>query len=249
MLLARDVWSLSPAQRSAREHNIRRLRRYRLRGVFPHNHDVAGRRVPFFVDRHGTRCAMAYLIEESGCGDLVCRIAAARNNAYVAELASDPELVAWLEREGLTAEEAAAIQPAYDPWGGDYRGADVSGTYAALSAVAAVLNGASIATNARAPRDERGRRELWPSAMAVATGGFGLTLAMTKVNDAFSDSEKGLVLLNGTLGAASLFIGLATLSKAVHERSNDTHERWVQAFPLVAYGPDRAAGVAVHLRF
>jgi MYXO-CTERM domain-containing protein len=69
--------------------------------------------VPYFVDAFGTRCAMAHLIESTGAAALVARVAAARNNALVPELAGDPELVAWLDQAGLTAAEAARIQPSY----------------------------------------------------------------------------------------------------------------------------------------
>ncbi|MBI3723953.1 hypothetical protein HY251_08385, partial [bacterium] len=113
LLRRRDLSALSPNQRAARERHVEALRAYRERGVFPHNHDFEGRR-PAFVDDHGTLCAMAHLIATSGRLDLVRRVAATRNNAYVRELAGDPELVAWLEAAGLTADEAARIQPDYD---------------------------------------------------------------------------------------------------------------------------------------
>ena len=71
--------------------------------------------MPFFRDRYGALCAMAYLIERSGRGDLVDRIAISRNNAFIAELATDPALRAWLDSVGLSVSEAARIQPTYTP--------------------------------------------------------------------------------------------------------------------------------------
>jgi hypothetical protein len=70
-------------------------------------------RVPFFVDEHGTLCAVAFLIAESGRRDLVDRVAATRNNASVRELASDSQVVAWLDANGITAYEAGRTQPFY----------------------------------------------------------------------------------------------------------------------------------------
>src|SRR5687767_4852395 len=70
-LLQRDVSSLTEAQRAARARNIHTLREYRINGVFPHNHDYPGIRVPYFRDAHGTLCAMAYLIARSENSDLV----------------------------------------------------------------------------------------------------------------------------------------------------------------------------------
>jgi hypothetical protein len=113
-LLARDVSGLTDAQRANRERAIAALGRYAEAGVFPHNHRAAGAgRVPFFVDEHGTLCAVAFLIAESGRRDLVDRVAATRNNASVRELASDSQVVAWLDANGITAYEAGRIQPFY----------------------------------------------------------------------------------------------------------------------------------------
>jgi hypothetical protein len=56
---------------------------------------------------------MAHLVELGGGRDLVQRIASERNTARIGELVDMPELVAWLEASGLTAGEAARIQPSY----------------------------------------------------------------------------------------------------------------------------------------
>jgi hypothetical protein len=68
--------------------------------------------LPVFVDEDGTRCAMAHLIEPTA-PDLVQHIAGARNVERVRTLADIPELARWLEDNGLTLEEAMAIQPSY----------------------------------------------------------------------------------------------------------------------------------------
>lgn len=107
-----DVSHLSADQRTRRAEALDHLREYRLRGEFPHNHSFE-QRTPFFVDHRGVQCAMAYLIARSGGQDLVARVKASANNAYVRDLASDPELGAWLERNGMTAAEAALVQPTY----------------------------------------------------------------------------------------------------------------------------------------
>lgn len=53
--------------------------------------------MPFFRDSRGVLCAMAYLIDRSGRGDLVDRVTSTRNNAFIPELAGDPELRTWLD--------------------------------------------------------------------------------------------------------------------------------------------------------
>jgi len=92
---------------------LEELEAYRQAGVFPKNRDFADRPMPYFVDADGTRCAMAHLLEAGGASALVARIARDRNNAFVRELADEPELLEWLAAAGLTVEEAARIQPSY----------------------------------------------------------------------------------------------------------------------------------------
>jgi hypothetical protein len=112
-LRAQPVTGLTASQRAARARALDRLHEYWVRGVFPQNTDFPNERVPYFIDRHGTRCAMAYLIEQSGHQDFVARVAVTSNNARIRALKDDPELIAWLEENGLRVEEAARIQPEY----------------------------------------------------------------------------------------------------------------------------------------
>lgn len=112
-LRARDTSHLSPEQRAARAGLIAELQRYARTGRFPRNLDFPGIRKPYFVDAFGTRCAMAHLIESTGEADLVTRVAATANNAFIREIEGDIALRAWLYRTGLTAAEAARIQPSY----------------------------------------------------------------------------------------------------------------------------------------
>ena len=105
---------LTSSQRVARATLIGWLQEYRNAGEFPRNERFASP-MPIFRDDHGALCAMAYLIDQSGRGDLVDRIAMTRNSAFIAELADDPALRAWLDSVGLSVNEAARIQPTYTP--------------------------------------------------------------------------------------------------------------------------------------
>jgi len=107
---------LTPAQRTARLTLVGWLRDYREAGRFPRNDRFPDKAMPFFRDIDGVLCAMAYLIDRSGRGDIVDRIASTRNNASIAELADDGELLAWLDSTGLSVAEAARIQPFYGPF-------------------------------------------------------------------------------------------------------------------------------------
>ena len=113
-LRAADLAGLGPAERRWRARLLDELHRYWTRGRFPRN-TVAPRLSPVFVDRAGTRCAVAELVHASGHDGLVARVAAVRNTATIAELAGDAELARWLAEHGFTAEEAARIQPSYGP--------------------------------------------------------------------------------------------------------------------------------------
>lgn len=113
-LRARDTSHLTPALRAERTRNLDRLRAYWQRGAFPRNTDFANERVPYFIDDAGTTCAMAHLVIESGHEVAARKIAGRENNARIRQMQS-PELAAWLASSGLTLEEAALIQPGYEP--------------------------------------------------------------------------------------------------------------------------------------
>jgi hypothetical protein len=108
-----NVLRFRSSQQSARTALIGWLREYRDAGRYPRNDLFPELATPFFRDGHGSLCAMAYLIERSGRGDLVDRVASTQNNAFIAELANDPELRVWLDSVGLSVTEAARIQPTY----------------------------------------------------------------------------------------------------------------------------------------
>src|SRR5436853_21202 len=92
---------LDESRRQHRALQLDRLHRYAEAGRYPRNEDRPGRS-PVFIDRQGTHCAVGELLAESGHGGLVERISRERNFARVRELADEPELVAWLDENGLT---------------------------------------------------------------------------------------------------------------------------------------------------
>lgn len=75
-----------------------------------------GRRAPIFEDAAGTRCAVGHLLGRAR-PDLVARIRAADNGAYLPELRlPEPDMAAlhdWARATGFTADELAWIQPGY----------------------------------------------------------------------------------------------------------------------------------------
>lgn len=109
---------------AARLATLDLLREYRERGLFGANTDVPGQRQPYFVDAAGRRCAVAHLLDRTGNGALTLEVAAGANAAWVADLSTNSALCAWLDRHGLSLEEAARIQapsrwppaPPPQPW-------------------------------------------------------------------------------------------------------------------------------------
>lgn len=132
-LRAADASHLAPQARAGRADLLDVLDAYRRRGEFGRA-DSAGARVPWFVDGAGRRCAVAELLHATGEHELVERVRASRNHAWILELHAEREFARWLARHGLSFDEAARIQcPAIDggaqstggggaPAGGNYGG-------------------------------------------------------------------------------------------------------------------------------
>ncbi len=204
-LRAADVSHLSPAQRVARNEALDRLARYAAGARFPRNYHRAVR-TPVFIDEHGTRCAMAHLIEEADGAALVAEVARSRNLAYVRELAGDPALVAWLDRNGLTAVEAQRIQPAYDGCGFEDCSDDLDRSKALLSLGLAALNGGAIAANLR---DDAGNGA---AGVGLLVGGIGMLAGygMTQVDER-RELERDMGWVGLGLGTVSVALSLKTL--------------------------------------
>lgn len=88
------------------------LHKYWKAGVFPQNIYTPGRRVPVFIDQDGTYCAVGYLMAKTGHSDLAVAIDNRNKFTFVEELDGEPTKN-WLQKAGLTKEEAALIQPGY----------------------------------------------------------------------------------------------------------------------------------------
>lgn len=108
-----DTTSLSNEQRANRVAATAALRGYAARGRFPRNDRFPGRLVPFFIDKAGTRCAVAHLVEATGDADVARGVRATVNNGLVREFASNPAIVAWARANGFTLAELARVQPSY----------------------------------------------------------------------------------------------------------------------------------------
>lgn len=220
-LRAADVSHLSASQRAARAEAIERLRVYAARAEFPHNHHRAAL-TPVFIDEHGTRCAMAHLIEEADGAALVAKVNREKNLAYIPELAADtsfqPELVAWLDRNGLSAAEAARIQPAYN--GCEFQDCTerIDPTALVASMALAAGNGAAIALNLR--DDASNRTAVFGLLVGGASMFGGYMMVKTSELDTDRELQRDLGWMNIGLGAASALLSLRTLTRDRAPASN-----------------------------
>ncbi|HEX8674156.1 MAG TPA: hypothetical protein VF710_19825 [Longimicrobium sp.] len=239
-----DVSRLTAPQREARGHALAALRRYRLAGRFPHNHRVPGARVPVFVDEHGTPCAMAYLIAESGSVALVRRIAATRNLALIRQLADDPELVAWLRANGMTAAEAARVQPSYGPDDPEPTSDEFMWAYHVATGASTLSNGGLMYMSLQ------GQSRMW-SGLAIAGGALQTAIGIGGLDEV---SARPYGIFNTGFGAATTLIGAYTLFRPAAApaltrsvRLAPGHHALLAAAPLAT--TDGAVGLTATLRF
>ena len=228
--------SLTAAQRASRGKLAAELERYRDAGVFPHNYDFPDRPTPYFVDRKtGALCAVANLLAFSGRRDIVDRVAASNNNVWVAQLAGDTAFTAWLDRSGITLEEAARIQV---PYVQTTSSAEVARN-AAFIVVAPVAVATAFVTgvwNASGNADgHRTKVSKFGVVAGLGTAAAGaLMLAKSNQTDAFYK-----------VGAAAAVVGGASFGLAT--RSMLRHSAKVS--PVVTAGNHPSAGIALSLNY
>lgn len=231
-----DISAWSPAQRLARARHLDVLHAYWVRGVFPKNTDFPGERVAYFIDRVGTRCAMAQLIEQSGHGAFVARVAATNNNARVRQLEHDPELVAWLEENGLTAAEAARIQPQYCGEPGAVGCIDAPSKERA--AVAASLSAGTTLWGLA------GTSSAWLAPVGIGSGLFGLISGTVHLTE--TGGERTLGVVSAGFGATALYLGIRSLVTGGAEPPAPAP---VPVASLVPWTGPQGSGLALRIRF
>ena len=245
ILGATDVSRLTSLERRNRERALRHLVDYRDRGVFPHNHRFPEMRVPYFRDRHGVLCAMAYLIDRSGRGDIVDLVEARMNNGLIAGLASDsvigPVLVEWLEENGISAREAAMIQPAYKRLAIPSDPSDIPTAYGVASAGLGAVN---LFTGAANLVWETSPTFLAP--VGVVIGGAGVVLGATAFDNGGDRAILGVA--DAAIGMASLLLSLNRMLRSGEEDEGTIAQREETWTPIVLRGAN-STRVGVSLRF
>ncbi|HEY1553270.1 MAG TPA: hypothetical protein VGF94_00480 [Kofleriaceae bacterium] len=102
---------VAPSQHAARAELLAELRAYIAARRFPLPEATCGR-LPAFVDREGTRCAVAALVDHAAGPRASERIDARYHDAFAADI-DDDALAVLAAEAGLTRGELALIQPTY----------------------------------------------------------------------------------------------------------------------------------------
>lgn len=103
--------NISPQQLENRLYALDHLRQYWQAGRFPQNHYHPNRQ-PYFIDNHGTACAVGYLMISTGHAADAWQVHRIMNYAYISEI-PEGALDKWAIQYGFTREELAWIQPGY----------------------------------------------------------------------------------------------------------------------------------------
>lgn len=119
LLATADVSHLSNSQRENREKVLALLEIYIQENPFPKNYDYQNERRPTFIDKHGSICAVGFLVQQTVGDEAAQAINSVYKYGFVMEMESEL-LDEWLNEYGLTRKEAAMIQPSYGPvFGGE----------------------------------------------------------------------------------------------------------------------------------
>ena len=240
-LSSHDVGGLSATQLARRERLLETLGTYRDIGEFPNNYDFPGERVPYFVDRKtGVRCAVAYLLESTGRGDIVRRVASTDNNVWVAELAGDREFTTWLDENGLTLDEAARIQV---PYMGDFPPEPVAARSTSSHRAYNVGSAAVVGASAMAA--------LWSSR---STGRLSRMSALSSGIVTVGLGAYGLAGRDQTVGSLNLMAGsavayLATRAVLRDRRLADAQKKEQRVTVAPTVSATEGAGLSVAFRF
>lgn len=114
LLRSKNVPSLTKEQKENRLKMLDLLNEYWTVGLFPKNYDYPDQRIPCFIDKDGNICAVGYLIEQTAGQEVTEEINSKFKYEYLLAM-NDQKIDSWIAESGLTKEECAMIQPAYNP--------------------------------------------------------------------------------------------------------------------------------------
>lgn len=220
-LRMKDVSGLSEQQQQNRALVLDLLHTYWTNGVFPGNYDYPNERRPCFIDRDGNICAVGYLVEKTAGMEAAQQINASHQYDYITDM-HEEMLNNWASEYGLTLEECAMIQPAYN-WNPTPTNSvvdkDISKSYGITSALFSGSNLALSTVNL----SRMGNSRLLP-AIGIATGAGGIVLGLMNIDKSTAEhyidgttttttykSQNNLSYINIAMGTASVISGTLNL--------------------------------------
>ena len=220
-LRQKDVKHLSSTQRKARLRNIKLLHEYRMNGIFPKNYDYSKQRKPCFIDKYERICAVGYLIEKTAGRKVAEAVNAKFQYRTIFEMKS-AELETWSYQSGISKNELAMIQPAYECNEEDGKNSiskelEVFGI--GLAGSSAILNGIYISKKKR----------------HFLAGTFGVLLGATSLFTGFSD-KSNYSFPDKLLGVSSMLSGILNLSLGKENDKNLKRQTSLFQKPEIAFG-------------
>ena len=238
VLEQKDVSALSKSQRGNRNNIINLLHLYWAAGIFPSNFDYQMERRPCFIDRNGNICAVGYLIEKTEGREVAEQINSKHQYKYIFEI-NDPVVAEWAQRNGLSMEECAMIQPQY----GTPRGEITTG-YGISSSVLGGVNLAVSIANFSAGSDNS--NTLGYIGLITGTAQIVLGAANVKELESYgSRAQNNLSYLNIAMGTTTF---LSSTIRMIRNKKNRNMRNAYNIYSYPNYNNSLTMGVVVRRR-
>lgn len=219
LLRSKNTDALTDQEKINRSAALDLLHQYWTAGIFPKNYDHPEKRVPCFIDKDGSICAVGFLIEKTAGRDAAETINAKHKYEKIIEM-HDADVMAWVEQSGLTLEECAMVQPAYD--GDFFYPSEINTGYAIFSSVITGGNISMSAINAIQINNHQNSTTL--PCISILTGvGQVMVGALNYSENGSSDlsATEALSLINITSGISTIFLSTWNLADN-HKKNNST---------------------------
>ncbi len=209
---------LSDQEKINRDAALDLLHQYWTAGIFPKNYDHPEKRVPCFIDKDATICAVGYLIEKTAGRDVAEKINAKHKYETIMEM-QDALVTEWIENSGLSLDECAMIQPTYDDY--YFNSEDVNTGYAISTAVLTGGNISISVINAIQIANQKGSNTL--PCVGILTGVGQIMIGALNYEGQTSglSATESISLVNITSGISTIFLSTWNLADN-HKKNNST---------------------------
>ncbi len=234
LLRSKDVSSLTKEQKENRLKMLDLLNQYWTAGVFPKNYDYPDQRIPCFIDKDGSVCAVGFLIEQTAGRQIAEEINSKFKYEYLLAM-NDQTIDRWVQSSGFTKEECAMIQPTYGSTPTDNY---ISPAYGVSSSLVSGLNLSLNTINGI--QISKGANSKTVPILGLITGAGQITLGalnypkehMTWGGTYVNPSQRNLSLINIGLGTSTLI--LSSWNLITNRKLKEKSFSWnVYSFPTL----------------